>query len=147
LNASKLRSILGKSSESEIAILSIDSLNENIIRALAKEFGYKLFHLNGFHIRTKNDLVTSIARIMEFPDYFGHNWDALEECLKDLEWLPAKGYILLFPHPTNFINNSPADFETFTGIAISVSKYWAALQIRFLVILMTENEQEDLLNQ
>jgi len=32
---------------------------------------------------------------MHFPDYFGSNWDALDECLADLDWLDLPGYVLL----------------------------------------------------
>lgn len=33
----------------------------------------------------KGTLLTSIARACDFPDYFGHNWDALWDCLTDSE--------------------------------------------------------------
>ncbi|MEO8341529.1 MAG: barstar family protein, partial [Nitrospirota bacterium] len=57
--------------------------------------GLALKVIKGRHCKTSENLFTEFARALEFPDYFGHNWDALEECLVDLEWLPARGYILL----------------------------------------------------
>ena len=45
-------------------------------------------------------MLHAVASVWEFPDYFSHNWDAADECLRDLDaWLPAKGY--WFP-PTVF---------------------------------------------
>ena len=41
------------------------------------------------------DLLALVAKAMQFPLYFGQNWDALDECLADMTWLPAKGYVLL----------------------------------------------------
>jgi RNAse (barnase) inhibitor barstar len=38
-------------------------------------------------ISSKAELFTFLARAIPLPDYFGHNWDALEECLNDLDWL------------------------------------------------------------
>jgi RNAse (barnase) inhibitor barstar len=46
----------------------------------------------------KSQLMENIAKALEFPDWFGHNWDALEDCLTDLSWRDAPGYVLLFDH-------------------------------------------------
>ena len=40
----------------------------------------------------------SISNALSFPDWFGKNWDALEDCLSDLSWREAQGYVLLFEH-------------------------------------------------
>lgn len=40
-------------------------------------------------IETKSSLMEAISDALDFPDYFGRNWDALDECIRDLSWLPA----------------------------------------------------------
>jgi RNAse (barnase) inhibitor barstar len=40
-------------------------------------------------IRSKEKLLAVFSDKLRFPKYFGWNWDALEECLRDLSWLPS----------------------------------------------------------
>ena len=44
----------------------------------------------------KELLLKSIAAALDFPEWFGANWDALEDCLSDL---PGKGHVLVFDDP------------------------------------------------
>jgi hypothetical protein len=39
-------------------------------------------------VANKEALFATLATQLDFPDYFGRSWDALEECLHDLSWLP-----------------------------------------------------------
>ena len=50
--------------------------------------------LRGERMQTIKSLFHEIAAALQFPYYFGDNWNALDECLKDLEWLPAKIFII-----------------------------------------------------
>src|SRR5690349_20987944 len=46
-------------------------------------------------IGSKRLLLTVLAHGLSFPDYFGWNWDALEECLCDLSWIdPGRAIVL-----------------------------------------------------
>jgi RNAse (barnase) inhibitor barstar len=42
--------------------------------------------LDGRCLADKRALLTGLAQVLDFPDYFGKNWDALEECLGDMHW-------------------------------------------------------------
>ena len=44
----------------------------------------------------KEALIGRIAEALAFPEWFGGNWDALEDCLSDLSWSKAAGHVLLF---------------------------------------------------
>ena len=43
----------------------------------------------------KEALMERVARALTFPQWFGGNWDALEDCLTDLSWSNAAGHVLL----------------------------------------------------
>jgi len=37
-------------------------------------------------INTKSELFSFFNKELNFPNYFGHNWDALDECLADYDY-------------------------------------------------------------
>ncbi len=43
----------------------------------------------------KDRLLAGVSDALQFPAYFGANWDALDECLRDLSWLPQRRIIIL----------------------------------------------------
>lgn len=42
----------------------------------------------------KQAILAAFADALAFPPTFGHNWDALADCLADLGWLPQGGTCL-----------------------------------------------------
>ena len=38
-------------------------------------------------LNTSHDVFAFYSKVLAFPDYFGWNWDAFDECLKDLSWI------------------------------------------------------------
>lgn len=53
------------------------------------------FIINLTEINSKKDLFTELQTLLHFPDYFGHNWDALNDCLKDFHWIEEKGIVII----------------------------------------------------
>src|SRR5438552_17320122 len=51
--------------------------------------------LRGHKCRTSDQLFDEFGAALQFPEYFGENWDALNDCLTDLAWLPAAEYPLV----------------------------------------------------
>jgi RNAse (barnase) inhibitor barstar len=43
---------------------------------------------------TKQQLLDALAEGLQLPNYFGANWDALDECLRDLSWLPERSIVI-----------------------------------------------------
>lgn len=45
-------------------------------------------------ISSEHVLFDEISRSLSFPDYCGRNWDAIEECIRDLSWLSPGPVVL-----------------------------------------------------
>ena len=57
--------------------------------------GYNIVELDGNTILSKFDIFRIFYEKLKFPNYFGNNWDALFDCLKDLGWLENKNTVVL----------------------------------------------------
>ena len=79
----------------------------------------------------KEKLLRNIAAALAFPDWFGHNWDALEDCLTDLSWREAPGYVLLFEEP-----QPGDDLGILTDILRSSAEWWAGRGKPFFAVLV-----------
>jgi RNAse (barnase) inhibitor barstar len=90
--------------------------------------GFVLKVLRGGKCRTTAGLFTEFAQALNFPDYFGRNWDALEECLADLEWLPANGYVLLFTSAELILPDDEEDYATFLEVMSDAGEAWGSGQ-------------------
>jgi hypothetical protein len=64
----------------------------------------------------KDGLLRRLSVSLELPTGFGDNWDALADSLRDLRWMPAWGYVLLFDHADDLRLAAPADFDILLGI-------------------------------
>lgn len=93
--------------------------------AAAHADGHLVRRISLADCRDKQDLLQRIAAAMAFPVTFGANWDALADCLGDLEWLPqAGGYAWLFDHAGDLRDASEQDFDTLCDILDDACRHW-----------------------
>jgi RNAse (barnase) inhibitor barstar len=52
-------------------------------------------------------LFRALSETMQFPAYFGHNWDAVDECLCDLVPPQRKGVVLMLHHAEELWTKDP----------------------------------------
>lgn len=80
---------------------------------------------------SKESLLRAVSAALEFPDWFGENWDALEDCLTDLSWRPAEAHLLVFERPERL----PRDvMDVFLDVLESAARKWAAEDARFFAV-------------
>jgi hypothetical protein len=81
----------------------------------------------------KGALLARIAGALAFPSWFGGNWDALEDCLGDLSWMPAAGYVLLLEGASGL----PADERgTLADILASAATSWSERKRPFFAVFV-----------
>ncbi|MEV3978205.1 barstar family protein [Nonomuraea sp. NPDC049758] len=72
---------------------------------------------------TLEDFFEVVADGLSFPDYFGHNWPAFDECLADVyEWLSVRTLVLLFVNSEMLLSHDQADLPTLIRIIEKVAR-------------------------
>ena len=107
---------------SGLLVLPRGSAATTIVTAPA---GFLMRTIEGKKCRTTSGLFDEFAQALSFPEYFGHNWDALEECLADFEWLPAKGYILLISNAHAVLPDDEEEYETLLEVLNDAGEAWS----------------------
>ncbi|MDQ6602075.1 MAG: barstar family protein [Chloroflexota bacterium] len=107
--------------------------------------------LRGGRCATKRGLMQEWGAALQFPYYFGENWDAFEECVNDLGWLPARGYILAVTDAERLLGEGD-DFATLVHILDAAATRWEdgagagpdrpKLPVSFHVIFQCDREKE-----
>lgn len=113
------------------------ALDRNQFVARCQQIGWQCFVLEGEHIRTKADFLQSCAQTMQLPDYFGKNWDALADCLTDLDPV-ATQYIVLYSHPERFAETEPEQFAIALDVLASTVDYWSQTDTPMYVLLQSD---------
>ena len=86
-------------------------------------------------VMDKAGFLGEIASALDFPSYFGMNWDALNECLADLSWKQAEGYVLLFTGFQGFAEAAAKDAAIVVQILGVAANLWRERKVPFYAIL------------
>ena len=96
----------------------------NGIEQLAKAGGLVVVRIDLALLSSKTGLLGRAARALRFPEWFGKNWDALNDCLTDLSWLDGKGWVIIFENTKAFAERKPQLFENAVEVFQAASDYW-----------------------
>jgi hypothetical protein len=105
------------------------------VERLCRLKGVRLFRIDTRNVLTKQRFLAVAARALDFPSWFGVNWDAFEDCLTDLEWAPARAYAVLLQNVERFAQSAPRDFDTALRILEATAGFWNEAGIPFHVLV------------
>ncbi len=87
-----------------------------------------------------------IAETLRFPEWFGGNLDALADCLADLSWLPADGYVLVLEHSGEWRAHEPDTMGAVLEILNDSATRWARDRVPFWVFLPVSAQELEAIN-
>lgn len=78
--------------------------------------------IDGVRILDKSSAMEAIAQELAFPGWFGHNLDALYDCLTDLSWLPAGEHVLILSGAEGLKNADPKAYLGICGVLFDAQR-------------------------
>jgi len=109
---------------------------EATLRAKLDGSGLLVFDIQGSSIATEEDLFSAVAKELRFPEYFGKNWDALDECLRDMQWLPSKGYVLFVRDAEQFWRRASRVAGAFVEAWLFAAEEWSHHGVPFHLVFL-----------
>jgi hypothetical protein len=98
--------------------------------------------VEGNRIHDKATFLKAFAATLRFPKTFGSNWDAFEDCMRDLSWLKLEEgatLVLLYEDAGRFINVNSADWAVAHIILTEVIACWQAHGLSLYILLRGVN--------
>ncbi|MBW1597688.1 barstar family protein [Streptomyces sp. JJ38] len=107
-----------------------------------EELGFRVVRLAAGEWITEQDMHRAIAAALHFPDYYGHNLDALNDCLGDVasyggydDSPEGTGLVLSFTDYDRFTAVCPRTAQIVLDIIADQARHAAVLQRRFFSLV------------
>lgn len=121
--------------ESGVFVLSPD-LPPTRVSDLRHQRGLQGFDVHCAEARDKDAVLQAFARDLRLPEHFGANWDALADCLMDMEAVyNGPGVVMTVTGIDTLARQSPEDYDMLMGVLRDAATYWREEGMRFYVLL------------
>lgn len=106
---------------------------------------YQIVSIDATAPKTERDFLGAIGAALDFPDYYGHNLDALNDCLRDVVshdygWRPdAAGLVIVFTGYQAAVANWPRTAQLTLDIIARHSRVASLFGGRLLCLVQTDD--------
>ena len=90
-----------------------------------------LYRIPGGGVTSKDQLMSETSKSLGFPKWFGANWDAFRDLLRDFSWARSSGYVVIFRDANVLASAAPKDFQVLVQVAAEVSQDWRQWEVPF----------------
>jgi RNAse (barnase) inhibitor barstar len=81
------------------------------------------------------ELLKQLGDALDFPDWYGANFDALHDCLTDPDFVPGKGLVLFLTGTASLHKGDPDGFATLIEVFQAVAGELGQRGVPFWVLL------------
>lgn len=137
--------------DAALLVAEIDTASADHAAFCWRRAGLTVLVVRGRKMRTSAALFDEFAAALQFPSYFGENWNAFDECVSEIDWIPlGDGFVILVEDADQVLADADDDdtldvlvgsfvlaFETY-GAPIAQGAWFDRPPVPFHVILQVE---------
>ncbi|HEX5802171.1 MAG TPA: barstar family protein [Azospira sp.] len=127
----KLQKLLAQSESA--GIFHLPHSDRKALKQAAHALGYGWLQADLGDRREIAPALEKLGSDLRLPDWYGANYDALADCLTDLSWNAAPGYVLLVTGADALHARDEAAFATLNEVLASVIGNWQEARVPFWV--------------
>jgi RNAse (barnase) inhibitor barstar len=86
-------------------------------------------------VDSRETLLRALQKALQLPDYFGQNWDALDECLADLHWINQHTVYLVHDKLPGIADR---DLQTYLSVLADAVRHWQGDDAHKLIIVFPQ---------
>lgn len=105
------------------------------IAGAAQAAGLELITVDTRKARDKPAFLRASAEALQFPEHFGHNWDAFYDCVAELATQSGRGKLIVFEDLSGFARTEPEEFGTAVDALRDAAEFWAEQSKRLIVLI------------
>lgn len=99
------------------------------LKAAAAAAAFAVFEISLGDAERIDAVLQQLGRELGFPGWYGKNYDALKDCLSDLSWCEAPGYVLMLSRAETLAAENPAAFRTLNEVFAAAIDDWRAAHV------------------
>jgi len=109
------------------------------------EHGYEVVRLDAGTWATQADFHRDIKAALDFPDYYGHNLDAFNDCMRDVAWYEygatrdATGTVLVFTGYDAFAGREPRAARIILDVMANAARQAMLIGHRMLCLVQSND--------
>ncbi len=112
------------------------------LKDAAAKLDFAFFDVCLAHAANVPGFIAALKRDLHFPDWFGGNLDALNDCLTDFSWQPAPGYVITLTGSERLAANATS-FAALNEVLACAVEDWQRRDVPFWVFYVAQGGAPD----
>ena len=121
----------------QTGIFRLDRKDLPALQAAARELGQAFYLVDLSHARNVPGFIKAMRRDLQFPEWFGGNLDALNDCLTDFSWRPASGYVIAVSG-SEMLRATPTSLATLNEVLSCAVEEWERRDVPFRIFYLQD---------